>query len=162
MREVRSNSTLENIILARDLNAILNQAKKRGGYMVRDPIRKQVDELILDWEVSEVIPSKGKFTWTNKRMGPWHIAARLDKFMIQESFLLLGFNPSSKILPFGGSYHKPILLEVKKEQNLSLICFRFSPLWATHKDFLGLLIESWSALVSRSPFYIWEEKLRRV
>ena len=62
LREVRSNTSLENIILAGDLNVILNQADKRGGSLVRDPIREHVDDLILDWELSDVIPSKGKFT----------------------------------------------------------------------------------------------------
>ena len=38
-----------NVILAEDLNIILNQAEKRGGSVVRDPIREQVDDIILDW-----------------------------------------------------------------------------------------------------------------
>ena len=70
LREVRSNTSLENIIPAGDLNVILNQAEKRGGYLVRDLVREHVDDLILDWELSDVIPSKGRFTWTNKRLGP--------------------------------------------------------------------------------------------
>ena len=93
---------LENIILVGDLNVILNQAKKRGGSLVRDPTREQVDDLILDWDIYDVIPSKGNFTWTNKSLGPGHISARIDIFLIQDSFLLLGFNTSSKIIPFGG------------------------------------------------------------
>ena len=112
--EVRSNTTLENIILSGDLNIILNQAKKRGGSLVRDPIRELVDDLILDWELSDAIPSRGKLTWTNKRMGPRHISARLEISLIQYSFLLLGLNTTSKILPFGGSNHNPISLEIKK------------------------------------------------
>ena len=70
LREVRSNTTLEYIILAGDLNIILNQAEKIRGSKVRDPIRELVDDLILEWELSNVIPFKVKFTWTNKRLGP--------------------------------------------------------------------------------------------
>ena len=50
---------LENTILAGDLNVILNQAEKRGGSLDRDTIREHVDDLILDWELSDVIPSEG-------------------------------------------------------------------------------------------------------
>ena len=83
-----------------------------------DPIREHADDLILDWELSDVIPSKGMFTWTNKRLELGHISARLDRFLIQDSFLLLGVNITSKIMPFRGSDHKPIILEIKKnEQN---------------------------------------------
>ena len=37
---------LGNVILVDDLNVILNQVEKRGGSLVRDPIREKVDELI--------------------------------------------------------------------------------------------------------------------
>ena len=69
---------LGNFILDRDLNIILNQAEKRGGSVVRDPIREQVDDIILDWGLSDIIPAKGKHTWNNQILGSGHIAARMD------------------------------------------------------------------------------------
>ena len=98
--------------------------------MVKDPIKKIVDEIILDWDLMDIKPSTGKYTWNNKRIGPRHIAARLDRFLIQDTFLLLRLNLSSKILPFGGSDHKPILLEMVNGKNLGPIPFRFNPMWA--------------------------------
>ena len=92
--------------------------------MVRDPIREQVDDIISEWDLSDVISTKGQFTWTNKRLDPGHIAARLDRFLVQDSFLILGLNTTSKILPFGGSNHKPIMLQIRKDQNLGPIPFR--------------------------------------
>ena len=37
----------------------------------------------------------------------------------------------------------------------------FSPLWISHNDFMKIFFEAWTAPISGSPFYIWEEKLRR-
>ena len=158
IRDERSN-LLGNVIIAGDLNVILNQEEKRGGTVVRDPIREYVDELIMDWGVSDIIPAKEKFTWSNKRLGPGHIAARLDRFLVQGSFLLLGLNASSKILAFGGSDHKPILLELRKYQNLNPIPFRFNPLWIYPKDFMGTVVDALKAPVTSSPLFIWEQKL---
>ena len=110
----------------------------------------------------DVKPSSRKYTWNNKRIGPGHIAARLDRFLVEDSFLLLGLNLSSKILPFGGSDHKPILLELVPDLNLGPIPFRFKPLWASHPDFLHIVVDTWSPPVTGSPFFIWEEKLRRL
>ena len=131
-----------NVILARVLNVILNKAEKRGGSTVIDPIREQVDDIILEWGLSDVIPYKGKYTWNNKRLGLGHIAARLDRFLVQDSFLLLGMNPSSKILVFGGSDHKHVMLEMRKDLNIGPIPFRFSPMWVSHKDFMEIVGEA--------------------
>ena len=152
------SNLLGNVILAGDLNIILNQAEKRGGSVVRDPIREQFDDLIMEWGLSDIIPAKGKYTWNNKRLGPGHIAGSLDRFLDQDSFLLLGVKPSSKILVFGGSYHKLILLKMRKDQNLGPIPFRFNPLWVSHNDFMKIVAKAWTSSVTRSPFYIWEEK----
>ena len=62
LQEVAIGTHLNNIILARDLNVTLYQSEKRGGSMVRDPIREQFDELILDWDLTDILPYNGKFT----------------------------------------------------------------------------------------------------
>ena len=116
LREEKSNLQ-GNILIAGDLNVTLSQEEKRGGSRVRDPIRETIDEIILDWDLMDIKPTSGKYTWNNRRTGPGHIAARLDRFLIQDSFLLLGLNLSSKILPFGVSDHKPILLEMANNKN---------------------------------------------
>ena len=148
-----------NVIIVGDLNIILNQEEKRGGMVVKDPIREHVYELIMDWGLSDIIPAKGKFTWTSKRLGPWHIVARLDRFLVQDSFLLLGLNASSKILVFGGSDHKPIMLELRKDQNLDPIPFHLNPFWIYPKDFMGTVVDAWKAPAMSSPFFIWEQNL---
>ena len=133
---------LENIIVAGDLNVTLAANKKKGGTLVRDPSREWVEDLILGWDLIDIKPVKGKFTWTNKRLGPGHVAARLDRFLIHSSFLSLGLLASSKILPHCTSDHKPILLELALDQNLGPIPFRFSSLWIHHDDFLQTVADS--------------------
>jgi hypothetical protein len=82
--------------------------------------------------------------------------------MVQSSFFLLGLRPLSKIIPFGGSNHKPILLEFKKYGIAGPIPFRFSPLWIQHEGFFQIIWEQWNTPVTGSPFFAWEENLRRV
>ena len=68
LREERSNLQ-GNVILAGDLNVTLSQDEKRGGSLVRDPIKEIVDETILEWDLMDIKPSSGRFTWNNKRIG---------------------------------------------------------------------------------------------
>ena len=111
------------------MNVTLTANEKKGGSPVRDPAREWVEDLMLSWELEDIKPTSGKFTWSNKRVGPSHIAACLDRFLVQSSFLTFGIMASSKILPNYTSDHKPILLELPLDKNLGPIPFRFSPLW---------------------------------
>ena len=115
-----------------------------------------------DWDLIDIMPSSIKFTWSKKRVGPEHIAARLDRFLFQSSFLLLGLEARMHILPCSVSDHKPIKLELLVQKYLGPIPFRFSPLWVKDPDFMNKVKESWRMFVKGSSFFIWEEKLRRV
>ena len=95
-------------------------------------------------------------------MGPRHIAARLDRFLVHTSFLTLGLFATSEILQACTSDHKPISLSLFRGENLGPIPFRFSPLWVSMDGFYELVSESWQKSVSGSPLFIWEEKLRRL
>ena len=136
--------------------------KKKGGSPVRDPAREWVEDIISGWELADIKPSRGKFTWSNKRVGPGHIAARLDRFLVHSSFLTIGLFANSEILQACTSDHKPISLTLTPGEKLGPIPFRFSPLWVTMDGFFELVTETWKKTVSGSPFYIWEEKLRRL
>jgi exonuclease III len=152
----------ENLVVAGDLNVTLSLAEKKGGSIVRDPAREWVEDLMLDWELEDISPINGKFTWSNKRIGPGHIAARLDRFLIHSSFLTLGLMATSKILPHYTSDHKPISLSLSPGLLLGPIPFRFCPNWIGQDGFLNLVSNSWNEPVFGSPFYVWEEKLRRL
>jgi hypothetical protein len=152
----------KNIIIAGDLNVTLSIEEKKGGSLVRDPAREWVEDIILDWELEDIKPTTGKFTWSNKRIGLDHIAARLDRFLVQSSFLTYGLMVTSKILPNYTSDHKPILLELSLDGNLGPIPFRFSSLWIHQEGFQDVVSEAWNRQVQGSPFFVWEEKMRRL
>jgi hypothetical protein len=121
-----------------------------------------VEDLMQDWDLLDIPPENGKYTWSNKRLGPGHIVARLDRCLVQSSFLLLGLESRLHILPCSVSDHKPILLEMLGHNDLGPIPFRFNPLWVKEPEFLNLVLNSWKTPVKGSPFFIWEEKLRRL
>ena len=157
-----NSQRLENIILAGDLNVTLAANEKKRGTPVRDPSREWVEDIILGWDLIEIKPVKGKFTWTNRRIGPSHVAARLDRFLVHSSFLSLGLLASSKILPHCTSDHKPILLELALDQDLGPIPFCFSTLWIQHEEFLQVVFDSWKTQIRGSSSFIWEAKIKRL
>jgi len=160
LNEYMSTSLRDNYVIAGDLNLTLSSEEKRGGNIVRDPAREWVEDIISDWDLEDIKPHRGKYTWTNKRLGPGFIAARLDRFLVQQSLHIQGFDLSSSILPFNASDHKPIALVFNKDQNLGPIPFRFNPAWIPLEGFQDIVAAAWNSQIKGSAFYVWEEKLR--
>eukprot|EP00253_Pinus_taeda_P014494 PITA_14494 len=160
--ELRHLSTysLNNIIISRDFNLILDPKEKRGGTSCRDRFLPLVENLIQQWDLMDFKPKKGLDTWTNNRVVEEHISAMLDRFFLQSSFLSEKMIISTKILPKWNSDHKPILLLFEEEENLGVIPFRFSPLWENREGFLDTVNKAWSIHVLGSPNYVWQQKIK--
>jgi hypothetical protein len=102
---------------------------------VRDPAREWVEDIMSHRELEDVKPTKGKYTWSNKSVGSGHIVARLDRFLVHNSSMLLGLTLSSSIPPHSVSDHKPILLDISHDKNLRPIPFRFNLAWFQDESF---------------------------
>ena len=98
MNSFLSANQHDNLVLAGDMNVTLALSEKKGGSSVRDPTREWVEDIIMDWDLEDIKPSKGKFTWTNKIVGLGHIVSHLDCFLVHSSFLTLGLFAKSEIL----------------------------------------------------------------
>lgn len=82
VRHLLESKNFENIIIAGDLNLTLHMEEKRGGTIVRDPAREWVEDLMQDWDLLDIPSKNGKYTWSNKRICPGHIAARFDRCLV--------------------------------------------------------------------------------
>ena len=51
VQEVFSSQKPENIILAGDLNITLNAKEKKGGSIVRYPLREIVEDVMREWDL---------------------------------------------------------------------------------------------------------------
>lgn len=46
-----------------------------------------MQDLISDWDLFDIKPTKGHFTWTNRRSGINHIAARLERLLVSSDLM---------------------------------------------------------------------------
>jgi len=147
--------------VAGDFNIILDSKEKRGS-IIMDPFREICEDIISNWDLIDVVPKKGRFTWTNKRQGREDIVARLDKFLIKSDLLLENFVFNSTIVSNGISYHKTISLEGRLAENYGPLPFRFSPLWLQDIEVKNIILRQCGNYVQVSPIYIFETKLKMV
>lgn len=158
IRSLADSEELANIIIVGDLNLTLSLLEKRGRSTVRDPAREWVEDLLQGWDMIDIKPSSGKYTWTNKRIGLGHIAARLDRFFVQSSFLLLGLKSRTHILPCSVSDHCPIKLDMLAHLDQGPIPFKFNSHWVKEQSFLPLIKETWKLPV-KAALKTWVKTL---
>jgi hypothetical protein len=162
LQNLQGSLDSKDLIIAGDLNTTLHPKEKKGGSRVRDPTREHLEDLISSFHLIDINPSNDRFTWSNRRLGPGHITARLDRFLLSSSFLDESFSPSSLILPWTGSDHRPVTLTLSPPDNFGPIPFRFNPLWILDPRFFDIVSDAWNCWIQGSPNYIWEQKLKRV
>ena len=128
--------------------------EKRGGTIIRDPFGEKLEDLMAELDLLDPTPKNGKYTWNNKRTGPCHIAARLDRFLVSTSFLQKDLFPSSFIISSATSDHKPITLLLTPPTNLGPIPFRFNSLWLNSANTLEIIHAAWNSSYQGLPSFI--------
>eukprot|EP00253_Pinus_taeda_P022451 PITA_22451 len=140
---------------------MLQEMKIEGGSLLDISKRKWKKSAgKAQWDLIDFIPVRGLFTWSNNRSGLDHIAAYLDRFLVQSSLMMNKKIIKTKILPKLTSDHKPIQLLLEDEENLDPLPFHFNPLWAEREGFFDTVKESWAKPISRSSSFVWEQKLK--
>jgi exonuclease III len=86
LSDLRNSIDPSSCIIGGDFNTHLNPGEKKGGNKVRDPFSENLTDLISDWDMQDIKPAKGNYTWNNRRVGLHHIAARLDHFLLATTF----------------------------------------------------------------------------
>jgi len=91
----------------------------------------------------DIDTSNGLFIWNNERGGESQVASKLDRFIISEDLMLIGLDMTVRILPFGGSDHWPVQLEVSCIGTPKNRPFRFENIWLTHPEFISNIKKWW-------------------
>ena len=68
----------------------------------------------------------------------------------------------STILAQGDSNHCPIESEIDPLEDLGLVQFHYNTRWLQEEGVVDLIKQVWIILVSGSPTYVWEIKLRAI
>jgi len=142
LQNIKDSFYPKDIIIAGDFNTTLHHKEKKGGSIAQDISREHLEDLIYAYHLLDIKPSNGRFTWSNRRLGPGHITARLDHFLLSSSFLEDAFLPYSRILPWIGSDHRPITLTLSPPNNRGPIPFHFNPLWISEPGFFDIVSDA--------------------
>ena len=96
--------------------------------------------------------------------GGSQVASKHDRFIISEDLILTGHNLVAMILPFGGSDHWPILLEVSFIGTPRNRPFRFENIWLSLTDFINNIKRWWieNTHVQGTKMFLLQQILKHV
>ena len=92
-------------ILGGDFNIIRSLEEEKGGIRTLSRVSTTFNKVIEDVHLVDVQTPNGFYTWQNKRLGPRHIASRLDRFLVSESILTGEGEMGAIVMPTADSDH---------------------------------------------------------
>ena len=129
-------------IMGGDFNMIKSLLEEKWGTRTLSKDSLEFRTFIDSMKLVDTDMNKGLFTWNNKRGGEAHVASMLDKFIILKDLMLIYQEVIVRVLPFGGSDHWLVLLEMKGIGIPRNRPFKFENIWLTHPKFIRN-IEKW-------------------
>jgi len=102
----------DNIILGKDLNFSIGFVESWGHHSQIDPLSAFFENILENHNLIDIPSTKIKPTWRNNRTGEDSFARRLDRFLIKERLLSMGFRYRQWVGSRGISNHLPIYLEI--------------------------------------------------
>ncbi|XP_041011324.1 uncharacterized protein LOC121255103 [Juglans microcarpa x Juglans regia] len=86
------------------------------------------------------------FSWCNGQYGLARSWARLDRVLMDASFLSVFPNAICSYLPRSTSDHAPMFIEFKQDPfSYGPAPFRFQQMWVQHKNFMDCVRQAWSS-----------------
>ncbi|WMV45630.1 hypothetical protein MTR67_039015 [Solanum verrucosum] len=103
-----------------------------------------------------------KFTWSNQRGVNFRIWKRLDRAMVNDTWLQNMPHTSITHLPSVGSDHCPLLLEMKARPDNCIKYFRFLNFWVEQPSFIETVSACWNRPVEGNPMWTFHQKIKRL
>eukprot|EP00253_Pinus_taeda_P005338 PITA_05338 len=87
-----------------------------------------------DHDLIDIVPKNRRFTWSNCSLGKGNIMERLDRIMVNVTFLSSFSIAYATTLPFSTSDHYPTTLVLKAHCPLGPIPFKYAPVVEQHPN----------------------------
>ncbi|EPS59531.1 hypothetical protein M569_15275, partial [Genlisea aurea] len=134
-----------------DFNEVLKQEEHCSSILRSLSSMMKFKEALDDCELLDLGFSGNPFTWTNNRIHPHTVRARLDRFVANGQWISAPIYPNSSVkhLRYGGSDHCPIFLQLSDGEDhqgfsRSRSRFKFERIWCGKKACEGIIRDCWA------------------
>ncbi|KAF5480638.1 hypothetical protein F2P56_001374 [Juglans regia] len=143
-----------------DFNIIRCNDDKVGGIMWAPSAKAEFNACIQHCGLLDLPYVRNRLSWCNGRLGVRCIWARLDRVLVNMTFINLWGDVHVEYLPRSSSDHLPMVVSLCREQSMVARPFRFQCMWGTHEGFLPLVKEVWYVFIDGCPMFPISKKLK--
>lgn len=65
LSSMKEKIVVGNCIVGGDFNTTLYSSKNHGGSTIMDSFRENMEDFISEWDLLDITPRKGRYTWSN-------------------------------------------------------------------------------------------------
>lgn len=87
---------------------------------------------------------------------------RLDRTLVNDKWLESMPQTTITNLPFEGSDHCPLLMEMVVRQENTMKYFKFLNCWVDNQSFMETVKACWNTEITGDPMWIFHEKIKRL
>ncbi|KAF9623026.1 hypothetical protein IFM89_036007 [Coptis chinensis] len=148
--------------IAGDFNVVTALSERKGGGL---PCRVAVNEFVKFINDNALLDSTTlgyEFSYCNKRLGAARMLQKIDRILVNQEWLQVLPNWSSKILKRKFSDHSPVVgwsPFIPKPHNIP---FRFMKMWLDHANLKQVVTESWNEPLVDVPIRKVMKNLKRL
>ncbi|XP_020272651.1 uncharacterized protein LOC109847825 [Asparagus officinalis] len=147
-------------ILCGDFNSMLNNDEKLGGSMLSDTDTKDFNSFIEDCSLLHLKTLGSFFTWNNRHDHETRIWCRLDRTLVNDSWINKYNSSHVEFLALNFSDHSPAVVSIYDEEIQGKKSFKFFKMWTNHSNYLQTIISVWSTNIAGFTMYSVFAKLK--
>ncbi|XP_015168633.1 uncharacterized protein [Solanum tuberosum] len=148
--------------LVTSFNVITSTEEKQGGVPYNMNKSFEFLSVIEDCGLLDLGYNGSHFTWCNQRTEEARVWKRLDRAMVNDQWLENMPQSTISHLPFVGSDHCPLLLEMAVRMNQNTKYLKFLHFWTEHSNFLHIVKACCDRESNGNPMGKLHQKMKRL
>ncbi|XP_015170882.1 uncharacterized protein [Solanum tuberosum] len=145
-----------------DFNVITSTEEKKGGVPYNMNKSLEFISVIEACGLVDLGYSGQHFTWCNQRAEQARVWKRLDRAMVNDKWLEIMPQTNISHLPYVGSDHTPLLMEMTVNDNQGIKYFKFLHCWVDNDSFMDTVTSCWNKEVHGNPMWRWHQKIKKL
>ncbi|XP_020258809.1 uncharacterized protein LOC109835235 [Asparagus officinalis] len=147
-------------LLCRDFNTMINNDEKLGGIALTDADTKDFNSFIKDSHLLHLKTLGCFFTWNNKQDHDARVWCRLDRALVNDSWIHKYNSSHVEFLLPNFSDHSHALVSIYEEDMQGKKPFKFFNMWINHINYLPTISLIWQRQIEGFKMYSVVTKLK--